>query len=47
MHSFPHHYSIKVNGTPTENLIATADHLPYLEVTPPVNFGGPGDKWSP
>lgn len=43
----PHHYSIKVNGAPTGDLIASADHLPNLEVSPPLEFGGPGDKWSP
>tara|TARA_B110000967_G_scaffold192418_1_gene219041 strand:- start:68 stop:535 length:468 start_codon:yes stop_codon:yes gene_type:complete len=47
MLSLPHHYSIKVNGNPTGDLIASADHLPTLEVSPPLEFGGPGDKWSP
>ena len=47
MLNLPHHYSIKVNGAPTGDLIASADHLPYLEVCPPLEFGGPGDKWSP
>ena len=47
MLNLPHHYSIKVNGTPTGDLIASADHLPYLEICPPLEFGGPGDKWSP
>jgi peroxiredoxin-like protein len=47
MHPFPHHYNIKVNATPTGDLIASADHLPNLEVAPPLQFGGPGDKWSP
>ncbi|MDG1818340.1 MAG: OsmC family protein [Porticoccaceae bacterium] len=47
MLNLPHHYSIKVNGAPTGDLIASADHLPYLEVSPPLEFGGPGDKWSP
>ncbi len=47
MLSLPHHYSIKVNGNPTGDLIASADHLPDLEVSPPLEFGGPGDKWSP
>jgi len=47
MLSLPHHYSIKVNGAPTGDLIASADHLPDLEVSPPLEFGGPGDKWSP
>ena len=47
MLNLPHHYSIKVNGTPTGDLIASADHLPQLEISPPLEFGGPGDKWSP
>ena len=47
MLNLPHHYSIKVNGAPTGDLIASADHLPYLEICPPLEFGGPGDKWSP
>ena len=47
MLNLPHHYSIKVNGTPTGDLIASADHLPHLEISPPLEFGGPGDKWSP
>ena len=47
MHPFPHHYTIKVNATPTGDLIPYADHLPYLQVDSPLQFGGPGDNWSP
>lgn len=47
MHNLPHHYIIKVNGTPNGNLTASADNLPNLDVSPPQQFGGPGDIWSP
>lgn len=47
MDSLPHHYSVIVNAEPEHSLKASAAHLPILEVAPPRQFDGPGDKWSP
>lgn len=47
MSELPHIYRVTVEGKPTSSLTATAANLPALEVAPPAEFGGPGDKWSP
>jgi organic hydroperoxide reductase OsmC/OhrA len=47
MHSFPHHYAISMTVRPGEtSKLASAD-LPEIESAPPVEFGGPGNRWSP
>jgi peroxiredoxin-like protein len=47
MQKLPHTYTVSVTGKPEEALHAQAAHLPALEVAPPAQFNGPGDKWSP
>ncbi|MEX1664779.1 OsmC family protein [Zhongshania arctica] len=47
MDSLPHHYSVIVNAEPENSLKTSAAHLPTIEVAPPRQFDGPGDKWSP
>jgi peroxiredoxin-like protein len=47
MDSLPHLYSVIVNAEPEHALKASAPHLPTLDVAPPRQFDGPGDKWSP
>lgn len=47
MEAFPHHYQVSVAGKPEDSLQTSADHLPTLQVSPPTQFGGPGDQWSP
>lgn len=47
MNEFPHFYKVKAEGEVTGKLIARAEGLPDIEVAPPMQFGGPGDQWSP
>lgn len=48
MHQFPHRYEVgtRVAGPSGEVVIESAG-LPRLETAPPVEFDGPGDRWSP
>jgi peroxiredoxin-like protein len=47
MSDSPHLYSVKSVGTATGTLISSANNLPDITVAPPLQFGGPGDQWSP
>lgn len=46
MKELPHSYKVRVDGT-KNNLTTQAGSLPALEIAPPYQFDGPGDKWSP
>lgn len=47
MTSFPHHYSVTASGAARGDVALTADLLPALRTASPIEFGGPGDQWSP
>jgi organic hydroperoxide reductase OsmC/OhrA len=47
MQPFPHHYAATVTGTASGDLELNAERLPTLRSASPVEFGGPGDRWSP
>lgn len=47
MSALPHQYKVTVSGKPDNALTAQAKNLPNLQVAAPVEFGGPGDLWSP
>lgn len=47
MQALPHQYQVSVHGKPEEALETSSGQLPGLKVTPPAQFGGPGDQWSP
>ncbi len=47
MEKLPHQYKVSVKGEPQEALLTCAENLPSIQVTPPAQFDGPGDKWSP
>lgn len=47
MQDLPHLYTVKSQGKSTGNLVSRADNLPDIEVAAPMQFGGPGDQWSP
>lgn len=47
MHPFPHTYTVTATGNPDRHLESRAEGLPTLAVAPPVQFGGPGDVWTP
>lgn len=42
-----HQYEVTLSGGPAGYARASAANLPELPLAPPVEFGGPGDAWSP
>lgn len=47
MKAFPHQYQVTVAAGPEDTLTTRGRNTPPLQVAPPVEFGGPGDQWSP
>jgi organic hydroperoxide reductase OsmC/OhrA len=47
MQEFPHHYSAAASASPEGDVLLEGDRLPPLQSASPVEFGGPGDRWSP
>ena len=47
MQGFPHRYQVTAKGDPSEKLSVESPGLQTLESAAPVEFGGPGGKWSP
>ena len=47
MQDQPHHYFISARAAGTGNVIVSGEGLPDLETAGPLQFGGPGDLWSP
>lgn len=47
MDQLPHRYSVSATGSADGDVAVEADRLPTLRSAPPVEFGGPGDRWSP
>lgn len=47
MADFPHHYTVKVKAQQQGSVAVEAPNLPLINTAPPVQFGGPGDQWSP
>lgn len=47
MKPLPHHYVVEITGGPEGPATLAAHGLPDLSSAPPVDFGGPGDRWSP
>ena len=47
MQPYPHIYKVTATGAATGIVPVTALNLPTLNTAPPVEFGGPGDLWSP
>lgn len=47
MQQLPHHYHVTATGSATGRILLDHDGVPTLESSPPVEFGGPGDAWSP
>ena len=47
MQALPHQYSVKADTT-IESFVELSSHnLPVLNSTPPIQFGGSGEFWSP
>jgi peroxiredoxin-like protein len=47
MKPLPHHYTVRLSGGPAGHATVTVEGVPALQTAPPVDFGGPGDAWSP
>lgn len=47
MQDLPHHYVVTASARTEGEVVVEAEQLPALSTAPPVQFGGPGDHWSP
>jgi len=47
MHELPHHYKIEASAELDGDAILSGDRLDTIPSASPVEFGGPGDRWSP
>lgn len=47
MKEYPHHYPASASAGPSGSVRVTAPGLDPIESAPPIEFGGPGDRWSP
>lgn len=47
MQEFPHRYSVAASATSEGPVAVTSKGLEALSTAPPVEFDGPGDRWSP
>ena len=47
MQNFPHYYSVNATSSPQGDIELTTDRVSALRSAAPVEFDGPGDRWSP
>ncbi len=47
MHDFPHRYLVAASAASASDVSLAAANVPILRSDSPVEFGGPGDRWSP
>lgn len=47
MHPFPHHYTVSAAAGPEGDVVLDSAGVVALVSAPPVEFGGPGGRWSP
>lgn len=47
MQPLPHRYRVQGEGRNTGDIELTADRLTMIQSASPVEFDGPGDRWSP
>jgi peroxiredoxin-like protein len=47
MHEFPHHYKVEASGGPDGDAALSGAGLETIPSASPIEFGGPGDRWSP
>jgi len=45
--NLPHSFTANATATPTGSVPVSVKNLPTIQSAPPVEFGGPGDQWSP
>lgn len=47
MQDLPHHYRVAANADSSSPVVVSSEGLPNLETAGPIEFGGPGNLWSP
>jgi organic hydroperoxide reductase OsmC/OhrA len=47
MHPFPHRYTVEAAANLEGDITLAGERLAPIRSAPPVEFGGPGDRWSP
>lgn len=47
MKAYPHHYQVAAKAGPEGEVLLSSTCLESLHSAPPVEFDGPGDRWSP
>lgn len=47
MQNLPHHYKVAATAAPEGDVNLTSDNLEPIPSSPPEEFGGPGNRWSP
>lgn len=47
MQDFPHHYVAAASARSDSNVQLTSSGVETIESAAPIEFGGPGDRWSP
>ena len=47
MHPYPHHYQVAARAEPAGDVSISAKDLPALASNAPIEFDGPGGRWSP
>lgn len=47
MQDLPHHYRVSAAAETSGNVVLSSAGVNDLPSAPPVEFGGPGDQWSP
>ena len=47
MKPVPHQYDVRMAGPAAGRAVLSAEGLPDLDSSPPAEFGGPGDAWTP
>ena len=47
MTPLPHWYTVELTGGPAGYARVSADALPDVRIASPVQYGGPGDAWTP
>lgn len=47
MNNLPHRYLVQAESKPDANVSITSEGLAPIVSAPPIEFGGPGDRWSP
>ena len=47
MHSFPHNYKVSAQASSEGDVVLSSGGVPNINSQPPIEFDGPGDRWSP